>query len=241
MKSLLALVALAWSGQAAAAEPLAFRADARVEVSAEGKPTRIEASADLPDAIRRFIEQKVATWQFSAPTRGGVTSNGVTYVYLGACAIPSTEGYRLALDFKGNGPRIAKGSTWPAPAYPLNAVRAGQGASMVVTYIVEPDGRVTLDTLEHTEDPKQYRKHFDHAIGVWLRSLRHLPEELAGQPVRTAVRVPIEFLPPGRVPVDIKQHLRDSALKSRECMAATGATGLQPVAVDSPIKVLTSG
>lgn len=242
MKILFASMMLALAGQAAAAEPIAFRAEARVEVAADGRPTKIEASADLPDDIRRFIEQKIATWQFSAPTRAGVVASGVTYLSLGACAIPAANGYRLAVDFKGNGPRIAKGAMLTPPHYPRAAMFAGQGASMVATYIVETNGHVTLESIEHSGAGNRHRKEFDAAIREWARSLRYLPEELAGQPVRTGVRVPIVFVSGDNRPVAIRQELRDNALRSPECkMAAAASTGLQPVAVDSPIRVLTSG
>lgn len=230
-------------GTASAADPLAFRAEARVEVDAAGKPTKVEASPDLPDAVRGFIEAKVATWQFAPPSRDGVVGNGVTYLKLGACAVPVGNGYRIAVDYKGNGPRLAGKSLLPPPRYPSDAVRAGIEADLIVHWIVEPNGTATLERTERT-DGVVLRKgdSFEIAIRDWIRTLRYEPEELAGERVRTRVTVPVDFRLHSSSGA-IKRELRERAEQSPECqMAASKLTqGLQPVAVDSPFKVLNAG
>jgi len=232
------------TGVAGAAEPVAFRAEAKVEIDATGKPTKIEGSADLPEAVRTYIERTVATWQFAPPSRDGVPSNGITYLKLGACAVPVGNGYRLAVDFKGNGPRLAGRSILPPPHYPAAAMRAGEGAQMVVKWIVEPDGRATLEQIERTDGAKVKRiDPFDKPIREWVASLRYEPEQLAGVPVRTRVTVPVSFTMDGPDAGTYKQQLVEQAKQSPECQLAASKLldGLQPVAVDSPFKLLTSG
>lgn len=234
------------AGAANAAEPVAFRAEARVELDASGKPTKIEASQDLPEAIRKYVESKVATWQFVPPTRDGVVSSGVTYLKLGACAVPVENGYRMAVDFKGNGPRLRGMSMLPPPRYPPEAQRAGQEADMVVDWIVEPDGRATLERIER-KDGIVSRKYdpFFRVMREWVATLRYEPEELAGQPVRTRVSVPVQFeLDSGGFSRSAyKRELQERVNQSPECQVAASKLqqGLQPVAVDSPFKLLNAG
>ena len=56
-----------------APKPLSFRADAKVEVDSDGKLVKVEASPDLPEGVRRYIEQEVSKWTFKRnPREGGV-------------------------------------------------------------------------------------------------------------------------------------------------------------------------
>ncbi|MCY7354378.1 MAG: energy transducer TonB [Lysobacter sp.] len=233
------------AGVAGAAEPVAFRAEARVEIDVTGKPTKIEASADLPDAVRTCIERKVATWQFAPPSQDGVTGSGVTYLTLGACAVPEGSGYRMAIDFKGNGPGFAGRSILPPPRYPVEAMRAGREAQLLVRWVAETDGRATLERVERTDKAKVGRTDiFEKAIREWVASLRYEPEYLAGKPVRTRVEVPVNFMMSGaRTSGAIKRELLEHAAQSpeRSLAASKVVDGLQPVAVDSPFKLLTSG
>lgn len=132
----------ATAGQSApeARRPVAFTADARVELDASGKPTRIEASKDLPAAIRAEIERRVAAYTYSAPQRDGLSGPAVTYLSLGACAIPGADGgYRLGVDFKGNGPRVATSGRVPMPNLGL-LHNHRVNMSMKVEFFIEPDG-----------------------------------------------------------------------------------------------------
>lgn len=238
----LGLLLLASTVTAADKEPVAFRADARVEVDANGKPTRIEASKDLPQAIRAYIEQRVATWTFSPPARDGVTGNGVTYLSLGACAIPEGDGYRLGLDFKHNGPRIATpDGRIPVLPYPMSARRAGRDTVEIdVHFFIEADGRATLDKVVYADNESHRRDGFDDLVNAWVRRLRFDPEQLAGQPVRSKASIKLAYTLSGATsPSEVKRDALARAATSTECrMAAGEPTGLQPIVLDSPIKVL---
>ena len=240
--TVLGLLLLSSTVTAAEKELVAFRADARVEVDANGKPTRIEASQDLPQAIRAYIEKRVATWTFSPPARDGVTGAGVTYVSLGACAIPEGDGYRLGLDFKHNGPRIATpDGRIPVLPYPMSARRAGRDTvEMDVQFFIEADGRATLDKLVYADNESHRRDGFDDLVTAWLRRLRFDPEQLAGQPVRSQAKIGLVYtMSRATSPSQVRQDALARAAISAECrMAAGEPTGLQPVVLDSPIKVL---
>lgn len=221
------------------AKPVAFWASAMVEVGSDGRPVKVEASPDLPGAIRDFIEKRVASLRFSPPSRGDTMGSGVTYLHLGACAFPVDGGYRMGLDVKSNGPRPRGGTRLIPPTYPPDAQRAGEEADLMVHWIVEPDGNVTLESIER-KDGVVLRKgdSFDRSIRDWVRRLRFDPERLAGQPVRTRMSMPVEYSLDGN-PGAIKRELQETARRSRECrMAAFQAEGLQPIALDSPVKVV---
>ncbi len=247
-------VALAFAAAAAAAaadepaqKPVAFRAEAKVTLDAAGKPLAVEASQDLPAPVRNFIEQRVATWHFSPPEQDGVTGPAVTFLTLGACALPTAEGgYRLAVDFKRNGPRYTNGPVFLPPAYPHEANVRGIGASMVVTYVVGTDGRATLEKLEYTDGANHRRDGFGEAVRVWLRDMRFEPEQLAGKPVRTRIETTVKFTagPHAQSRDEIRRELEAKAARSEECRFAAGGAesgGMAPLALNSPVRVEPAG
>jgi hypothetical protein len=222
---------------------VAFRAEARVELDATGHPTKIEASEDLPDAIRSYIEKRVAAYTFSPPARGDVTGAGVTYLALGACAVPAGDGYRLGLDLKGNGPRFV-GARLPAPEYPHAAARASAQAEITTQLLVGADGSASLEKITYANPEQPERRAFDDSLRSWARRLKFEPEQLGGKPVATRVEVGLNFILPGRQTMrDMENKLKQRYTKAPECRMASGETvGLEPVALDSPVTVTpTSG
>lgn len=236
MKTALLITALLASSLAVAAEPLSFRAEAKVAVDASGKPTSIQVSEDLPLAVRGFIEKRVASWTFSPPRRGSLVADGVTYLRLGACAIPEAGGgYRLGVDFKSNGPKL---ETQSAPAYPAAAQRAGKEADLIAKLIIEPDGRAELQSIESSSGPLPRRDGFSEPIRDWVGTLHYLPEQLDGKPVATRLEIPITFSLGG----DMRRQLKTQAQRSPECqLAASNGPEQEPLVMDSPIQVLPAG
>lgn len=223
-----------------AAEPVTFKAGAKVELDAAGKPMQIEVSPDLPPPVRQFIERKVANWHFSPPTRDGKVATGVTYLSLGACAIPvDGGGYRLAVDFKGNGPQVER---MLAPYYPVQARRAGREATLVAKYIVETDGSATLQAIDYTDGIRDQRDGFDAAVQAWVEALHYQPEQLDGRPVRTQLKVPIDFVLTSKGRGQLQRDIKTRAQRSPECrLAAADAGALEPIVMDSPVQVDPTG
>lgn len=230
-----------------AARPLAFLAEAKVTLDATGKPVSVEASDDLPDPVRKFIEQRVAGWRFAPPERDGANGPAVTYLQLDACALPvGNGGYRMAVDLKGNGPRYANGIAMAPPPYPRQARSRGMTAKVVVNYVVGPDGRATVEKLDYKQGAR-VRGEFDRTLEDWVESMRYEPEQFAGQPVPTKVSVEVAFEIRGKT----KRRGREDADAGKpaapvgECRAAIADAsldaGLQPVAHDSPVKVEPAG
>lgn len=230
---LLALAVPAW----AAEDIVAFEASTRVDVDATGKPVRIEVPADLPASIRAFIEKRVATWHYSPAMVDGIAQAGTTYVRVGACAVPEGGQYRLAIDYKGNGPRFAGGKPLVPPLYPAAAQRRRAGGTFEVIVAIAPDGRATPESVTPLQEASRWDDTFRITLEQWVRRLRFDAEQVAGQAIASRVRFPAAFSPdgPGR------QERQREASATDECRLATGAGGgLQPIALDSPIKVTPS-
>lgn len=244
MRGWIALGLLTLATATMAAEPVAFHAGARVALDANGTPTDIEVSKDLPEAIRTAIERKIATWQFAPPSRDGVVSDGVTYLSLGACAVPVADGYAMAIDYKSNGPRLTNNVRLPPPAYPIQAMRNQVSADLAVHYIVETDGHVSLERIDYLDGTKGRRYDFKPVIRDWLKELRYEPEQLAGVTVRTKLTVPLRFSSGSSgSDRDSREERLNRIKQSPECQAAASKLPgeLQPVAVDSPFKLLNQG
>ncbi len=221
---------------------VAFNATVRVEVDAAGKPVKVEAPADLPESIRAFIEKRVASWQYEPAKQGGVPAAAVTFVMVGACAMPVAEGYRLGLDFKGNGPAVVDPGPWfmRPPQYPGEAQRGGAEGSFQVSYSIRPDGTTTLGSIVpiQTNTGSRHARAFKQAIASWIEGQRFQPEQVNGMAVATEVSFPVEFeLRDGGRPGKYREELEARALASKECTAASAPSGLLPIATNSPVKI----
>ena len=224
---------------------VAFNASVRVEVDANGKPVKVEAPVDLPEAIRGYIEKRVASWQYAPAKQDGVAAPAVTFVRVGACAIPVAEGYRLGLDFKGNGPDLVStsGRMLP-PRYPHDAQIAGITGVYQVSYSIQPEGGARLEDIKQLEGAGgRYFQSFRKVLTEWVGTLQYQPERVNGKPVATTMSFPVEF--ELRMDRGSREQWRESylaelqarAIASNECIAASTGDDLQPTAQNSPVKV----
>lgn len=245
--AVVALLATLLTAQAGEDAPkvVAFNASVRVEVDAAGKPVKVEAPADLPEAIRSFIEKRVASWQYEPAKLDGVPASAITYVRVGACALPVAKGYRLGLDFKGNGPALEVPGPWflPPPKYPVDLMRRGAEGEFKVSYVIQKDGSTRVVSVESLNgDGRRYAKEFIGALTDWIEDMRYLPEQVGGHAVETEMSFPVSFmLDTGGGGAWRKQYqaeLEARALGSKECMAASTPGGPLPIASNSPVKVI---
>ncbi len=173
---------------------MSFPADVKVSVDASGKLAAVEVLTDLPPPVKAFIEKRVATWSFSPPKRGAVTGAGVTYLNLGACALPvDGGGYRLAVDLKHNGPSLTGGTM---PRYPMSDMVSGRGAVVEAKLVVNEDGRATLEDIRYKKGRNYGSTSFDASMRTFVRSLHFAPEQLAGQTDRHGSEDHRQFRPP---------------------------------------------
>lgn len=221
---------------------VAFNASVRVEVDAAGKPVKVEAPADLPQAIRSYLETRVGSWQYLPAKVGGIPQAGVTYVGVHACAVPMGEQYRLGVDFAGNGVRYSGDQRIPPPRYPAKAKKSRTEAVFVLILGIEADGHAKLDQVEHASfSDRRGSREFEPELRRWAQTLRFDPELVAGKPVRGQVRVPVKFSS-GSVPdrQELVDELQAKFKASRECQVAAGEAGLKPVAISPAVTVIPS-
>lgn len=251
MKFTFLAVALAMTASTNAATPpapakqdvVAFNASVRVEVDAAGKPVKVEAPADLPDAIRAYIEKRVASWQYQPATQAGMAVPAVTYVQVAACAVPSRAGdtFTLAADFDGNGPRNAGDQRIVPPKYPGAAMRNGDEAEFKVILNYAEDGKASLEMIEKADlARKVHISEFELELRRWAKTLRFDPEQVAGQPVAGRVRITVNFTMASRTMSEWRAKRDEVAATinaSRECRMAKGDSAMRPVAVESVVKV----
>ncbi|MCO5055342.1 hypothetical protein [Thermomonas sp.] len=249
MRPLCLLLAVAATLPLRAAEPtqpgvLSYYLDVRVDVDAQGKVLHVEAPADFPEAVRDYVERRVATWQYLPARENGVAVSATTWVRVGMCAVPVAEGYRMGLDFKGNGPGNLSSSTgfWPAPKYPLDAQRRDLGGSFTVHFAIQDDGSAKVTSIDpNDEDSRRYLGWFRDGLNAWVAEMHFQPELVNGRPVHTEMKIPVTFIsragssPP--TPAERQAESEARALTSRECLAASLPMGLVPVAQNSPVKV----
>jgi hypothetical protein len=231
-----------------APRPVAFFAEARVEVDADGKVVKVDAAQDLPASIRTYIEQELKTWQYARRHREGETGNAATWVSLGACAVPTDKGgYTMGLAYHGNGPRIAGGGRWQVTSGLANAVgKSGFEGDATVHFVVNADGTTKVESVEGLDD-KRARKAILPAVEFWLERMRFDPEEIGGKPVATRETVPLRFKQGGRHESreDTEARLKAEAMQSPQCKLAAAAgqlvgPGLSAVAVDSVMDIVPS-
>jgi len=225
-----------------APKPLSFRADAKVEVDSDGKLVKVEASPDLPEGVRRYIEQEVSKWTFKRNPREGEAGNAISYIDLGACAVPTpTGGYSMGLAMHGNGPRIAGGGKWwIAPELQSVVGRYELDQTVTVHFAVHLDGSAKFVSLDGLDANRKAKVAVERAVAAWFRALRFDPEQIGGRPVATQETLPIAFTT-SNGPVT-KEDLLANALQSPQCRQAAAAgqavgPGLRAAALDSVIAI----
>jgi hypothetical protein len=237
-----ALAALSFTSNAGqpTLKPLSFRAEARVEVDEAGKLVKVEASKDLPEAVRRYLEQQLSTWKYVRHDRTQGGGNAATWVSLGACAVPKADGtYALGLAYFGNGPRIADGGNWKVTSeLAMQVGRQQLSGEARVHFTVNADGTAKFESFEFPRQDARLRK----ALANFVQGQRFDPEELDGHPVTTRETLPVRFRSGFDAPDTQAERLAE-AMTSPQCrtaeLLATEAMrpGMAAVAVDSVISI----
>ena len=243
--SLAVLSLLATAPVLAGTDPVAkvvtFNATVRVDVDAAGKPVKIEAQQNLPLEIREYLEKRVATWQYQPAKADGVAVPATTYVQVAACAIPTPagNGFTLAADFQGNGPRTRGGELLQPPEYPTQARRRRLDAEFVLVLDIGVDGKVSINRIEKAEISRGAGSlEFEFELRRWAKTLRFDPERFAGNAVAGKIRIPVDFSMERPTYKALMDELQVKAIASRECQMAQGGDPMRPVALDSVVKVI---
>jgi hypothetical protein len=251
----IALALLAAASTTAAQEPPRpplhlWGTSTRVAVDGSGRVTAVETPGDYSQAIKDAVEAQVRKLRYEVPVVDGKPVPGETWVYLSACTAQEGETYRLALQFRGNGPSLAASSF---PKYPQGAQRAGVGARYEVSIRIEPDGSASLERATALVSPKRYGWDFEQALKAWVKSMRYRVETVDGKPVGGQTSQKVDFFvdgPPIPNPSVAQMQKRANEKTAAEALARAQASETcalalkaregeenRQVAIGSPIRV----
>lgn len=253
--SLAVLLALGCVGAVQADKPfdgrklISFSTQARVEVDGQGRVAGVTTDAALAPVFAQAVKATVEKMRFAPPMKDGRPVSGVTFVWLGACAVPeaASADYRFAVVYQGNGPA----RHGPYPRYPFEMMHAGQSAKMRLNYHILANGSAEIDAIEMTEGRGQYRALLRKTLQDWIAASTFEPEQLDGLPVTTKMSMPVEFkagpqqnynsLASARKHAE--KETQASAAASRSCMTAKQGSDLQEreMALDSPFHLQPQG
>lgn len=215
------------AGQPTALKPLSFRAEARVDVDADGKFVRAQASSDLPEPVRRYVEQQLAKWTYKRNDGGGAHGIASTWVDLRACAMPTTTGaYSMGLAYNGSGPMLMEAGPPQRLAYVTGRMQLSDTILLHIVVGESADG-ATLESIEGGFKDLTVKQRFADAARTWVATLRMQPELIDGKPVRARGTIPIELKQRSRSKKPTKDELLAQALESPQCKQA-GQAGNAP-------------
>lgn len=197
------LVALCAPASARTPEPMELRAGLTVQVDASGKVSAVqlmEKDAErLPATIREPLLADARAWSFDPALRNGQPVPSSTHVFLTLRADPvdaKGDAWALRITRASNGPAVERPE---APRYPMNAIRNGAVARVVVEVDVAADGSVEEARVVEVESSKsRYNDDFVDATLATVDSWRFTPEQVAGQPIAGTVQVPTTYCISGR-------------------------------------------
>lgn len=230
-----------------AGDVVIFSTAVKVGVDAAGKAIEFEPAAELSPALRDMVEARARELQFRPAMVGGQPQGGVTYAVFNVCAVPEDDRMLVAAEFGGNGPVLADGATSPRPPqYPVEALRRGLSADLIVHYEVQADGRAVFDRLEYAEGTRpQGRRLFEAMAQDWVADMRYTPEQVGGEAVTTRISMPVSFevMRGGRREAQqVLERNRQHWLERPECQAAQQAQGGgHMVSAESPFVISDAG
>jgi hypothetical protein len=225
------------ASQPAAPMPLSFHAEARVDVDADGKFVKAEVPSDLPESVRRYIEQELGKWTYKRTDPGVPHGIATTWVDLRACAMPTASGaYSMGLAFNGSGPTLLAAGDLGMVARASRRL----DRKVILHILIGEDGTATLESIEGGSEDLHANERFEKAVASWVATLRVQPELIDGKPVRARGTLPLEVHQGRRSDKPTKEELLAQALQSPQCKQAgnaPAAMSMQPADNDRLILV----
>ena len=165
---------------------------AKASVGADGRVTDVALVEDKVSAtIKSTVVNNLKHWQFVPVLVNGVAVPALTYVDFDACAIPSGDGYDLAIKYIGNGPLLDGGMDleWS----PTINLYTNDHQSIKIRIRVAADGHAEMQDVVMIDVPPMIQRDIRHTIKEWVGSLHYQPEQIAGQPVATDIEWPMNL------------------------------------------------
>lgn len=131
----------ATQSQAEERKPLRLDVDGEIAIDQQGAVYQHNLSTILAPEVKNLVDASIRKWRFEPVLRNGKPVAAKSDMYLTLAARPADSGYRLSIErvrFHSNRQVTHK----IAPAYPLDALRAGVGADLLVALRVDREGGV---------------------------------------------------------------------------------------------------
>lgn len=173
-----------------------------IDVAKDGAVSGYTLDDKVKPAIRAAIDKNVRAWHFEPITVDGQAVAATTQMNLQLLALPLENGdYGLRVEKAWFGDP-QRSNHMPAPAYPVDAARAGRQAKVVLVLRLDPQGNVVeafpeQTSLDITPDGKKaeyWRKRFQEAS---IRAAKEwkftITEKIDGHPIGGSVRIPISY------------------------------------------------
>ncbi len=224
-------VLLAPQARAAKLDTRWMELHAKVAVGADGRVTEVTLVEDQVSAmIKSTVVNSLKRWQFVPVLANGVAAPALTYVRFDACAIPSGDGYDLAVKYVDNGPLLDGGRDleWS----PTINLYANDHQAINIRMRIAADGHAELQDVVMIDVPPMIQRDIRIAVKDWVRSLHYEPEQIAGQPVATDIEWPMELVKRMK---GVRYGEADAAADPA-CKAARAAMD-KPRSSNSPLKL----
>ncbi len=204
---------------------------ATVSVGADGRVTSVVLLEDkLSAAVKSTVVDTLKSWQFVPVLVDGVAAPALTYVNLEACAIPSGDGYDLAVHYVDNGPQLSEAASLEFS--PSVAEYSNKHQSIRIKLRAAADGRAQLQDVVMVDVAPTVQREVRTTIKEWVWSMRFKPEEIGGHPVATDIEWPMDLI---RHPIGERSPNVDLA-NDAACKAARSAN-VEPRSINSPVKL----
>lgn len=180
-----------------------LKATGSIEIGPDGAVRDIELDNGLPKAVRSLVEQSVPTWRFEPIQVDGRAVIARTRMTLNLDAFPlENELYRIQMSSAYFGTPEKRGNIFP-PKYPLDAIRAGVGARVLLHAKLDAQGNVTdvhpyqtsLSKRGRARAEKRFRERFEAVSINAVKQWKFDPaERVDGATTGSTVTIPIEFV-----------------------------------------------
>jgi TonB family protein len=175
-----------------------FRYDLALDIDTQGRVARVTLPDGVPAPFVSPLQQAASRWSFKAPIRDGAAVTARTYARVKLVLVPKdAQHYGMQIDFLSNGPSL---TLTRYPDYPPEMIRDRAEGTVIMSAVVQPDGRVTDIRLVSAKLSQHEVVRTQHATRVFadaaresMRSMRAEPEWIDGKPVATAIVWPVSF------------------------------------------------
>lgn len=251
-------LALLWPVMGSAQnKPLKLEVSGMIAIDHSGAVYDYTIDSILTPEVKQVVDRSVRRWTFEPVMRDGKPVYAKSRMHLTLNALPVANGYALQIDrVNFSGSRV--GQSRVPPKYPMEALRASVGASVLVAVRVDQAGDVIdaaaaqstlLGVRASGRNQELWRKVFEKASVAAVRQWKFQPADvMAGDEPDATVLIPITFTtgdtphPSGGWRSDLAgpQHPIPWLSTDKQHYDASGLTDSQSLTLNNPVRLKES-